>query len=92
MIRTLLLVLIVTGCAGQPERIVYHDTYEATTEAYGDRYHFKGRTIGGFIHWVNGVCEIHVSREAPDLQRCIEHERDHCWFGDWHPDEFIRDC
>lgn len=90
--KYLLILLLLTGCSTVPVEIIYHDTYAETTEAYGDVYHFKGRTIGGFINWINGVCEVHVSLEAPNLKRCIEHEIAHCHFGAYHGDEHVRDC
>lgn len=88
----LLFAALLTGCAGPQIKVIYHDTYAETTEAYGDVYHFKGRTVGGFIEWRGNTCYVHMSLEAPDLDRCYKHERDHCWFGAWHGDEWTHDC
>ena len=84
----------------QPIVEVSHATYESVQAEYCQHnFCIGGRSkVGGFTRLSGYVCEVHYSQEAPDAQRCRDHERRHCpeYLGgpviQWHGNDVVRDC
>ncbi len=102
MIESLLLTVALSLAGHEtPVQVVYHATYESVTMEY-QQHNFTvygdTRRIGGFVQLRGATCVVHVSLEAPDVERCEAHERQHCppIVGmppvKWHGNELVRDC
>ena len=92
IIFCILIALFASCASGPPTRLVEHETRSDVRQAYMQAYWPTAHRIGGFIHWDGDTCVIHYSLEAPDRDRCIRHEYDHCLYGPWHGHNITSDC